>query len=70
MPAWCQPANQVAFCQHHAVDLVITTIHLDAGAIPAVYVSAFFNDDDIRRVTDAMIGSQLPNGTPCALAAH
>lgn len=63
-------SNQAAFCQHHAVDLVITTIHLDAGAIPAVYVSAFFNDDDIRRVTDAMIGSQLPNGTPCALAAH
>ncbi|WP_312631144.1 BglG family transcription antiterminator [Pantoea piersonii] len=63
-------SNQAAFCQHHRVDLVITTIHLDAGTIPAVYVSAFFNDDDIRRVTDAMIGSQLPNGAPCALTTH
>lgn len=63
-------SNHAAFCQSHPVDLVITTIHLDAGATPAVYVSAFFNDDDIRRVTDAMIGRQLPDGAPCALAAH
>lgn len=63
-------SNYAAFCQNQTVDLVITTIHLDAGSVPAVYVSAFFNDDDIRRVTDAMIGSQLPNGAHCAMAAH
>lgn len=63
-------SNQADFCQRETVDLVITTIHLHAGAVPAVYVSAFFNDDDIRRVTDAMIGSQLPDGAFCALAEH
>ncbi|WP_343550744.1 transcription antiterminator [Pantoea sp.] len=63
-------SNHAAFCQRETVDLVITTIHLSAGPIPAVYVSAFFNDDDIRRVTDAMIGSQLPDGASCALAEH
>ena len=63
-------SNHAAFCQNQTVDLVITTIHLNAGPIPAVYVSAFFNDDDIRRVTDAMIGSQLPDGAHCALAEH
>ncbi len=63
-------SNHAAFCQRETVDLVITTIHLNAGSVPAVYVSAFFNDDDIRRVTDAMIGSQLPDGASCALAEH
>jgi len=63
-------SNHAEFCQRETVDLVITTIHLNAGAVPAVYVSAFFNDDDIRRVTDAMIGSQLPDGASCALAEH
>jgi activator of the mannose operon, transcriptional antiterminator len=63
-------SNHAAFCQREAVELVITTIHLANGAIPSVYVSAFFNDDDIRRVTDAMIGSQLPHRANDALAEH
>ncbi|MDF7786435.1 transcription antiterminator [Pantoea stewartii] len=58
------------FCQQEPVDLVISTIHLDISTLPTVYVTAFFNDDDIRRVTDAMIGRQLPQAATRALAEH
>ncbi|MDL4913984.1 MAG: PRD domain-containing protein [Enterobacterales bacterium endosymbiont of Blomia tropicalis] len=63
-------SNMSRFCQQETVDLVITTIHLEANALPMVYVTAFFNDDDIRRVTEAMIGSQLPHSAHCAMAEH
>ncbi len=49
---------------------MISTIHLDIATFPTVYVTAFFNDDDIRRVTDAMIGSQLPQAVNSVLAEH
>lgn len=49
---------------------MISTIHLDTSLFPVVYVTAFFNDDDIRRVTDAMIGSRLPKAVNSALAEH
>ncbi|CRH30826.1 BglG family transcription antiterminator [Pantoea ananatis] len=63
-------SNLGDFCQQEPVDLVISTIHLDTSLFPTVYVTAFFNDDDIRRVTDAMIGSQLPKAVNSALAEH
>lgn len=62
--------NLSRFCQQETVDLVITTIHLDSTDLPMVYVTAFFNDDDIRRVTEAMIGSQLPHTAHCAMAIN
>jgi activator of the mannose operon (transcriptional antiterminator) len=34
------------------IELVISTINLPEIALPVVYVSAFFNDADIRRVTE------------------
>ncbi|MCW0331031.1 BglG family transcription antiterminator [Pantoea ananatis] len=63
-------SNLGDFCQQEPVDLVISTIHLDTSLFPVVYVTAFFNDDDIRRVTDAMIGSRLPKAVNSALAEH
>ncbi|MBJ7221414.1 MULTISPECIES: BglG family transcription antiterminator [unclassified Brenneria] len=52
-------SNMAAFCRQEEVDLVISTIHLEEQHIPIVYVSAFFNDDDIKRVTEKLIASQL-----------
>lgn len=52
-------SNMAAFCLQEQVDLVISTIHLKEQQTPIVYVSAFFNDDDIKRVTEKVIASQL-----------
>jgi activator of the mannose operon (transcriptional antiterminator) len=41
------------------IELVVSTINLPAIAIPAVYVSAFFNDADIKRVTETLIAEKL-----------
>ncbi|MCL2900363.1 BglG family transcription antiterminator [Brenneria tiliae] len=51
--------SMAAFCRREAVDLVISTIHLEERQTPIVYVSAFFNDDDIKRVTEKVIAGQL-----------
>ncbi|WP_226574356.1 BglG family transcription antiterminator [Mangrovibacter yixingensis] len=45
--------------QQMAPDLVISTVHLPEGETPVVYVTAFFNDADIRRVTDKLITEKL-----------
>lgn len=52
-------SNMASFCQHEDIELVISTIHLEQQQIPVVYVSAFFNDDDIKRVTEKVIASKL-----------
>lgn len=52
-------SNMAAFCQQEPVDLVISTIRLEEQRIPIVYVSAFFNDDDIKRVTEKVIASNV-----------
>ncbi|OON42137.1 hypothetical protein BTJ39_03000 [Izhakiella australiensis] len=41
------------------IELVISTINLPDFALPVVYVSAFFNDADIRRVTEKVITEKL-----------
>jgi hypothetical protein len=41
------------------IELVVSTINLPAIAIPAVYVSAFFNDADLKRVTEMLIAEKL-----------
>ena len=41
------------------IELVISTINLPEIALPVVYVSAFFNDADIRRVTEKIITDKL-----------
>ncbi len=51
--------NMRTFCQQEEIDMVISTIHLDENKIPVIYVSAFFNDDDIKRVTEKVIASKL-----------
>ncbi|WP_413739185.1 BglG family transcription antiterminator [Sodalis sp. RH21] len=63
-PSWTivgvvSASNMLAFCQQEEIDLVISTIHLEEQKIPIIYVSAFFNDDDIRRVTEKVIVSKL-----------
>ncbi|WP_315708619.1 BglG family transcription antiterminator [Brenneria uluponensis] len=52
-------SNMVTFCQQENVELIISTIHLEEQQIPIVYVSAFFNDDDIKRVTKKVIANKL-----------
>lgn len=47
------------YCQQQDIELVISTIHLADQPLPVVYVSAFFNDDDIKRVTEKVIASKL-----------
>lgn len=63
-------SNMASFCQQDPVDLVISTIHLEQIALPVVYVTAFFNDEDIRRVTEALTGNQLTHPFHCTLAEH
>jgi len=46
-------------CQQQDIELVISTVHLAELPLPVVYVSAFFNDDDIKRVTERVIASKL-----------
>lgn len=46
-------------CQQQDIELVISTVHLTELPLPVVYVSAFFNDDDIKRVTEKVIASKL-----------
>ncbi|MEA9389736.1 transcription antiterminator [Acerihabitans sp. TG2] len=63
-PSWTivgvvSASNMVGFCQQEEIDMVISTIHLGEDKIPIIYVSAFFNDDDIKRVTDKVIASKL-----------
>ena len=41
------------------IELVISTINLPEIALPVVYVSAFFNDTDIRRVTEKIVTDKL-----------
>ncbi|MFI2827511.1 BglG family transcription antiterminator [Klebsiella aerogenes] len=41
------------------IELVISTIHLPEIALPVVYVTAFFNDADIKRVTEKVITEKL-----------
>ena len=45
--------------QNEQIELVISTINLPEIALPVVYVSAFFNDADIRRVTEKIITDKL-----------
>ncbi|PWW06706.1 BglG family transcription antiterminator [Mangrovibacter plantisponsor] len=52
-------ATMQSVSQQMAPDLVISTVHLPEGETPVVYVTAFFNDADIRRVTDKLITEKL-----------
>lgn len=52
-------SNMAAFCHQEPIELIVSTIHLREESIPIVYVSAFFNDDDIKRVTEKVIASTL-----------
>lgn len=45
------------------IELVVSTINLPAVAIPVVYVTAFFNDADIKRVTETVITEKLHRAT-------
>jgi len=45
------------------IELVVSTIHLPALAMPVVYVTAFFNDADIKRVTETVITEKLHRAT-------
>ncbi|EBS7634350.1 PRD domain-containing protein [Salmonella enterica] len=45
------------------IDLVISTINLPAITLPVVYVTAFFNDADIKRVTETLITDELHRAT-------
>lgn len=47
--------NMAKFCQQENVDLIISTVQLPEARIPVVYVTAFFNDADIKRVTEKVI---------------
>ncbi|MFC3394140.1 BglG family transcription antiterminator [Brenneria rubrifaciens] len=63
--------NMAAFCQQEDIELIISTIHLEEQKIPIVYVSAFFNDDDIKRVTEKVIANKLHQAAPqCSSADH
>ena len=63
-PSWTivgvvSASNMATFCQQEEIDMVISTIHLEEHTTPVIYVSAFFNDDDIKRVTEKVIASKL-----------
>jgi len=45
------------------IDLVVSTINLPVMAMPVVYVTAFFNDADIKRVTETVITEKLHRAT-------
>ena len=45
------------------IELVVSTINLPAIALPVVYVTAFFNDADIKRVTETVITEKLHRAT-------
>jgi activator of the mannose operon (transcriptional antiterminator) len=45
------------------IELVVSTINLPAVAMPVVYVTAFFNDADIKRVTETVITEKLHRAT-------
>ncbi|MBA0172492.1 MULTISPECIES: BglG family transcription antiterminator [Pectobacterium] len=57
-------SNMQIVCQQEDIELIISTIHLEEQHIPVVYVSAFFNDDDIKRVTEKVIANQLHQAVP------
>ncbi|RPH29596.1 PRD domain-containing protein [Buttiauxella warmboldiae] len=52
-----------AFHAKEEIDLAISTINLPATDLPVVYVSAFFNDADIKRVTETVISEKLYHAT-------
>lgn len=56
-------STMIPFCQQQDIELIISTIHLAEQPLPVVYVSAFFNDDDIKRVTEKVIASKLLQAT-------
>lgn len=45
------------------IDLVVSTINLPVVTLPVVYVTAFFNDADIKRVTETVITEKLQRAT-------
>lgn len=45
------------------IDLVVSTINMPAISMPVVYVTAFFNDADIQRVTETVITEKLHRAT-------
>ena len=45
------------------IELVVSTINLPTVAMPVVYVTAFFNDADIKRVTETVITEKLHRAT-------
>ncbi|WP_437889372.1 BglG family transcription antiterminator [Phytobacter sp. V91] len=45
------------------IELVVSTINLPTIAMPVVYVTAFFNDADIKRVTETVITEKLHRAT-------
>jgi activator of the mannose operon (transcriptional antiterminator) len=45
------------------IELVVSTINLPTIALPVVYVTAFFNDADIKRVTETVITEKLHRAT-------
>ena len=45
------------------IELVVSTINLPAIPLPVVYVTAFFNDADIKRVTETVITEKLHRAT-------
>lgn len=51
--------NMEPFCRQEKIDLVISTIRLPVISPPVVYVSAFLNDEDIKRVTEKVISEKL-----------
>lgn len=64
-------SNMLTFCQQENIELIISTIHLEEQQIPIIYVSAFFNDDDIKRVTEKVIANKLHQAEhQCSAADH
>ena len=44
-------------------ELIISTINLPTVTMPVAYVTAFFNDADIKRVTEMVITEKLHHAT-------
>ncbi|MGL1190078.1 hypothetical protein ACSTLK_23540, partial [Vibrio parahaemolyticus] len=45
------------------IELIISTINLPTVTMPIAYVTAFFNDADIKRVTEMVITEKLHHAT-------
>ena len=45
------------------IELIISTINLPTVTMPVAYVTAFFNDADIKRVTEMVITEKLHHAT-------